>query len=104
MRVKWLHSANKGRQDVAGYIRMKFGEERKNIFLQHVRQTTQRLKQYPDIGRVDPMFVDLSRSYRSIVIDGLSKLVYFVEDDVIYIAAFWDTRRLPSMMADIENR
>ena len=63
-----------------------------------------RVRNNSDIGRVDPMFVDLSRSYRSIVIDGLSKLVYFVEDDIIYIAAFLDTRRLPSMMADIESR
>ena len=36
---------------------------------------------------------------RYIVVDGLSKMVYRVEDDVIYIAAMWDCRREPETQA-----
>ncbi|MCR5453706.1 MAG: hypothetical protein K6F33_01805 [Bacteroidales bacterium] len=37
------------------------------------------------------------KSYRSIIINNLSKMVYFVDDnaDTIYIAAFWDCRQDP---------
>ena len=44
------------------------------------------------IGQIDPLFSDREKTYRSVIINGLNKLVYFVGDDILYIAAFWDTR------------
>ena len=57
-----------------------------------VRQTTQQLKCSPGIGQIDPLFSNRAKTYRSVIINGLNKLVYFVSDDILYIAAFWDTR------------
>ena len=99
MRVKWLDRATRGKQNVASYIRRKFGDDRKDVFLQHVRATTQMLKSHPNLGPIDPLFTDRSIAYRSVIIDGLSKMVYFIKDDTIYIAAFWDTRREPTALA-----
>lgn len=99
MRVKWLNLATKGRQNVASYIHRKFGDDRKDVFLQHVRETTQMLKSHPNLGPIDPLFADRSVAYRSVVIDSLSKMVYFIEGDVIYIAAFWDCRQEPAALA-----
>ena len=58
------------------------------------------IKHHPEIGPIDPLFADRPRTYRSVVIDGLSKMVYFVEGDIIYISAFWDCRRDPAAEAD----
>ena len=44
------------------------------------------------IGQIAPLFSDREKTYRSVIINGLNKLVYFVGDDILYIAAFWDTR------------
>lgn len=55
---------------------------------------------HPNLGSVEPLLADLPKTYRSVVIDGLSKMVYFIEGDVIYIAAFWDCRREPKALAD----
>ena len=38
-------------------------------------------------------------SYRSIIINGLNKLVYRIDDDIIHIVDFWDTRREPKNQA-----
>lgn len=46
----------------------------------------------PGIGKIDPLFSDRARTYRSVIINGLNKLVYFTEGDILYIAGFWDTR------------
>lgn len=100
MRVNWDSKALNGRDQIADYIRERFGAKHKNLFLQHVRQTTKMLKRHPEIGSIDPLFADRPRTYRSVIIDNLSKIVYFVEGDVIYIAAFWDCRRDPSTEAD----
>ena len=52
------------------------------------------------MGVIDPLFVSYRRTYRSIIINGLSKLVYFIDGEDIYIAAFWDTRQEPKAQAE----
>ena len=46
-----------------------------------------------------PLFASHAATYRSIIINGLNKMVYRVDDDVIYIVAFWDTRMEPEEQA-----
>lgn len=46
----------------------------------------------PNIGKLEPLFSDRTTAYRSVIINGLNKMVYFVKDEIIYIVGFWDTR------------
>lgn len=100
MKVDWHPRARIGREQVADYIRERFGARHVKKFRQSVDQTVRMIMRHPEIGSIDPLFVDRPRTYRSVIIDNLSKIVYFVEGDVIYIAAFWDCRRDPSTEAD----
>ena len=99
MKVIWLNNALRQRTNIADYIRQEFGAKRKTRFLQEVRQMTQQLKHSPNIGQIDPLFSDRSATYRSIIINGLNKLVYRIDDDTIHIVAFWDTRMEPEEQA-----
>ena len=99
MKVIWHPSAERAKLQVADYIRMQFGFKRKKVFMQEVRQMTQQLKRSPNIGSIDPLFEGRAKTYRSVVVNGLNKLVYYVEDDTIHIAAFWDTRMEPEEQA-----
>ena len=45
------------------------------------------------------LFDDRSIIYRSVIINGLNKMVYYVEDDTLHIAGFWDTRSEPKAQA-----
>ena len=92
MKVIWTERARRQRDEVANYIRRLFGAKRKFQFKHEVRDTTNLLKRSPGIGKLDPLFEDRPMAYRSIIINGLNKLVYRVEDDTIYIVGFWDTR------------
>lgn len=92
MRVVWDSKARKSRNQVAKYIQRHFGAKRKDGFLLEVREITKMLKIHPNLGPIDPLFDDRPQTYRSVIIKGLSKMVYFIGDDTIYIAAFWDTR------------
>ena len=53
---------------------------------------TQKLKRSPGIGQIDPLFADRPQTYRSVIINGLNKMVYRIDNDTIRIVAFWDTR------------
>ena len=92
MKVIWQTNALRQRTGVAEYIRQEFGAKRKKRFLQEVRQVTQQLKRSPGIGQIDPLFSDRAETYRSVIINGLNKLIYRIEDETIHIVGFWDTR------------
>ena len=99
MKVTWHPEATKGRRQIVSYIRRRFGIKYVKDFRQEVDQTVKLLSCSPNIGSIDPLFSNRSKTYRSLIINGLSKMVYFVENDTIYIAAFWDTRMEPQAQA-----
>jgi hypothetical protein len=39
-------------------------------------------------------------TYRSIIINGLNKLVYRIDGEIIYVVGFWDTRMDGSSQAE----
>ena len=53
----------------------------------------------PNIGQIDALFEGRAKTYRSVIVNGLNKMVYYVEDDTIYIAALGDTRMEPEAQA-----
>ncbi len=92
MKAIWDSKAKKAQRQVASYIRKEFGVKRAKKFRQEVDDTVNQLMRSPGIGQIAPLFSDRARTYRSVIINGLNKLVYFTEGDILYIAGFWDTR------------
>lgn len=99
MKAKWTDHAKEQRRQVADYIRKQFGTRRKRQFMQEVNETVRMLMQSPGIGQIDPLFEERSLAYRSVIINGLNKLVYRVDGERILIVAFWDTRNEPESQA-----
>ena len=67
--------------------------------MQEVRGMVQKLKNSPSIGKIAPLFNGRTKTYRSVNVNGLNKFVYYIEDDIIHIAVFWDTRMEPLAQA-----
>lgn len=99
MRVVWTDQAKDGKNWVANYIRRRFGYRYTKKFMQEVDKIVGIVKQQPNIGSFEPLLADLPTSYRSIVVSHLSKIVYYVNGDIIYIVDFWDVRREPDALA-----
>ena len=76
-----------------------FGERIRQEFMDEVEQAVLSLTRMPTMGRLDPLFAHRKQAYRSIIVRRLNKVVYFVKDDTLHIAAFWDTRREPRNQA-----
>lgn len=96
MKVIWHPRAKAAKRVIADYIRWRFGTDRKDVFMEEVRQTTKLLRLNPNLGSIDPLFSDRPIANRSVIINGLSKMVYYVDGETIYIVAFWDTRQEPN--------
>ena len=99
MKVKWMPLPKRQLRQVAKYIRNEFGKKVKDDFLQEVREMSRLIGRSPNVGIVEPLLADRPVMYRSCVVNHLSKIVYCIKDDHIEVAAFWDVRRDPGVMA-----
>lgn len=86
---------------ISDYIYANFGERRELKFRKEVEQTIDMLLRYPNSGAIDPLFADRAKAYRSVIVGGRSKMVYFIDGDIIYIASMWDCRQDPEEQASL---
>lgn len=99
LKIRWHKRAVAQLHQVEDYVLSDFGERIRQEFMDEVEQTVLSLAEMPTIGKLDPLFAHRNQTYRSIIIRKLNKVVYYVKDDTLHIAAFWDTRREPKNQA-----
>lgn len=99
MKVIWHDQAKEALRETATYIRRHFGPQVRESFRNEVDHIQALLTSNPYMGSKEPLLADLTIEYRSFVVNKLNKIVYYVEEDTIHIADFWDTRREPQKQA-----
>ena len=99
MKVIWLPQARKEVRRIGNYIRRQFGQLSYEKFKQEIREISHLLGTNPNIGIVEPLLVERTVKYHSLVMNELNKIIYFIKDDHIEVADFWDVRREPSKLA-----
>jgi len=100
MKVSWSKKAGDSIVQTSVYILDKFGPKASEEFLKEVQHVSDLLESNPCLGPVEPLLAQKSKPYRSVVLNHLNKIVYYIKGDTIRIAAFWDTRREPKAQAD----
>ena len=100
MKVIWSEQARDELRHVSEYILKEFGRKPRQMFLQEVRHTASLLETNPHLGPEEPLLEETPVLYRSIVVNYLNKMVYYIHDDVVEIVALWDTRREPKSLQD----
>ena len=68
--------------------------------MQDVQHANMLLSENPNMGSPDPLLADRSIMYRSYVVNRLNKIVYFIKEDHIEVADFWDVRREPKKLSE----
>lgn len=99
MTIHWHKRAAAQLHQVEEYVQRDFGERIRQEFMDEVEQAVLALADMPTMGKTDPLFAHRKQTYRSIIVRRLNKIVYYVKDDILHIAAFWDTRREPKNQA-----
>jgi plasmid stabilization system protein ParE len=98
MRVIWLPQAKKQLRQTSIYILREFGQKARNKFMQDVRHTNILLADNPNMGPIEPLLADRIKKYRSCVVNRQNKIIYFIKDEHIEVADFWDCRREPKKL------
>ncbi|MBQ6730021.1 MAG: hypothetical protein IJQ83_07815 [Bacteroidales bacterium] len=58
------------------------------------------LEDNPYMGQIEPLLANKPKEYRSIVINRLNKIIYYIKGETIRVSALWDTRREPKSLLD----
>ena len=90
-RNHWLRRAEKDIDDIYHYYRRHASEEVAKRRLEKILQTAEKIESMPNIGVLDDEFPH-TPSYRHITVLDY-RIYYFVEEDVVNIAAIWDCRQ-----------
>jgi hypothetical protein len=60
----------------------------------HIWHDAELLQSHPQLGQVEPLLAGCtSLEYRSLVVDKVTKIIYTVHLEYVYIHLLWDVRR-----------
>ena len=99
IKIHWTKESREQWRKTALYIQQEWGISALRKFKENTEEIQNQLLEFPSLGKIEPLLADRSRLYRSIVLTRQNKVIYYIQDDTIYIADFWDTRREPKKQA-----
>ncbi|MBQ1883576.1 MAG: type II toxin-antitoxin system RelE/ParE family toxin [Bacteroidales bacterium] len=94
----WLTNAQEALLQTAEYVGEIFGEKKQLELLDEVELCNKLLSQHPFMGRMEPELADRTIEYRYLIVKRLNKIIYNVDNDIIVVADFWNTRRNPKKL------
>ena len=94
MKLKWNPSAIEDQRAIVAYCKKQFGIIVSIEVREKIRHSAKLLKSHPQLGRVEPLLVGCtSLEYRSLVVDKVTKIIYTVHQEYVYIHLLWDVRQ-----------
>jgi plasmid stabilization system protein ParE len=94
MTIKFLIAAEDHLDDIYNMLEEK--SQRSAIVLYNsILNEIERLRNFPKIAQIEPVLINEPQEFRSLVVQRNYKVVYYIEEDTIYIAAIWGCRQNP---------
>ena len=97
-KIFWHTRARKDLRQLYEYISVR-NVSAANKTVSQIVKRTQLLITNPHMAAIEPSLIDLSKTYRSLVV-GNYKVVYMVEDTAIAIICIWDCRQNPAKLIE----
>lgn len=98
MQVKFTDKAIAHLESIIDVFMEYAGEHYAIKFSKLVDEKLNKLQRFPDIGFIEPLLKDRQYLFRATIIYQNYKMIYHVEGDVIWVAAFWDMRMDPERL------
>ena len=92
MKIEWTVQGKRGWREVAAYVKREFGQQGLMLFKQRTKDNEKFVSNYPEGCEVVWTDPETGITYRWCVVYKRSKMLFFVKDDKIFIADFWDVR------------
>ena len=100
MKVIWSIQAKETLHQTSNFIRREYGKRSKQKFINEILHIASLLENNPYLGQVESLLDEAEVEYRSIVVNHINKLVYYIHENTLEIVVLWDTRREPKSLID----
>ena len=103
MKLVWTERALKHLDKIyAHHLSLTYSERAASLLYNHILDESERLLIFPLLGIVESNLCNANIEYRSLVVHGgRFKLIYFIDNENIVIAALWNCRMNPDSMSDV---
>lgn len=102
--IKWSSGANEDLDRLRFYCEVFFGNRSAKKIISSTMNRIDQLRTFPGMGPLEPLLNHRPEPWRSLVIHRNVKVIYLVRQQSVNIAALWDTRRQPKVLADYIDR
>ena len=92
MQIEWSEQSRSDLREILFYVGINFGRRNAEDVLSDIRERTELLKDFPNLGKVFVKDPELGITYRSLTAN-LNKMVYFVDNETITIVTVWQNRQ-----------
>ncbi len=93
MKVVWTETALRGFEEIVEYLSRDFSQNKVSQFLRETKNCELLIASHPNSGSIEWLNEsNTAITYRFYMVGGLSKMLYFIQNETIYIADFWDVR------------
>jgi len=100
IKVFWTQTALNNLEDIFEYHKLKASVNIARKLVKKIVATTILLQKSPKIGRREELLKDRKYEYRFIIV-GNYKIIYWIEDNYVKIAAIFDTRQNPEKIKNL---
>ena len=100
LKIKWTELAESSFNNIIIYIESNFGESASARYVKKVYSILDQLAAFPSLGKLEKS----NYSYRTIIIEKKTTLIFMVESDSILLFKFFDNRLNPETKFESNNR
>lgn len=97
MKIIWTNFAKQELKQIHDYYKNKASDKVAKKIVREIKSSVEILNEHQLAGQVEEYLVALNLSHRYIL-SGNYKVIYRIEEDIIYITDVFDTRRNPKKM------
>ena len=99
MKILWSLLAHASYEHIKDTIFEKFGYRAEQDYVIAVDKAVRRVAEFPNSGKQEFELAE-DGSVHSVPIRKLSKIIYYVDDDTLYIADVWATKQDPDYLKE----
>ena len=100
MKPIWTEGAISDWEGIARYIAVNFGKKAFDEFDQKTDEAERQISDFPGSGTPLKTRKHRNLGLKFVFIGKLSKMIYHVVDETVFIDVIWDTRQSPKRLAD----
>lgn len=99
MEIVWTTSSQEDLRLIYLFYLAKSERVADNVYNDIIKETSL-LNNFPYIAQIEPLLKNRPLIYRSLVVRSIFKVIYYIEEEKIYITTVWDCRRNPEALIE----